>query len=215
MVVTYSVKYRDYQRKIRNSQVERALKAINAGSSKLKKTNQNDYKRFIDRTSLTADGEVAEKETYGINTESIAKEEAFDGFYAVCTNLDDDASAIGEINKKRWEIEECSGIMKSEFKARPVYLSRDDRIKAHFVTCFLALIVYRLLEKRLGEKYTCREIIDGLRDMNFLKVKGEGFIPAYTRTDLTDDLHEKFGFRTDREIVNTNQMNKIFKATKS
>ena len=215
LIVTYSVKYRDYQRKIRNSQIERALKAINTGSSKLKKTNQNDYRRFIEKTSHTADGEVAEKETYGINTESIAKEEAFDGFYAVCTNLDDDASAIGEINKKRWEIEECSGIMKSEFKARPVYLSRDDRIKAHFVTCFLALIVYRLLEKRLGEKYTCREIIDGLRDMNFLKVKGEGFIPAYTRTDLTDDLHEKFGFRTDREIVNTNQMNKIFKATKS
>ena len=105
--------------------------------------------------------------------------------------------------------------MKSEFKARPVYLSRDDRIKAHFLTCFLALIVYRLLEKRLGGKYTCHEIIEGIRNMNFFEVKGEGFVPTYTRTDFTDDLHDAFGFRTDCEIVNKHQMKNFFKATKS
>jgi len=215
LVVTYSIKYRDYQRKIRNNQVERAQKAIDSNPGKLKKCNPNDYKRFIDKTHCTADGEVAEHETYSINTELISKEEVFDGFYAVCTNLEDEASAIIKVNRSRWEIEECFRIMKSEFKARPVYLSRDDRIAAHFMTCFISLVIYRLLEKKLNGKYTCPEIIKGLRDMNFLKVKGEGYIPSYTRTDFTDDLHEAFGFRTDYQVVTTDQIKKIFKSTKS
>lgn len=105
--------------------------------------------------------------------------------------------------------------MKSEFRARSVYLSRDDRIEAHFTTCFIALVIYRLLEKRLKEKYTCHEIINGLRDMNSLEVKGEGYVPCYTRTDFTDDLHEAFNFNTDYQILTTKQMKKIFKNTKS
>ena len=105
--------------------------------------------------------------------------------------------------------------MKSEFKARPVYLSRDDRIKAHFMTCFISLVIYRLLEKKLNEKFTCSEIIHGLRDMNFLEIKGDGYIPTYTRTDFTDSLHETFGFRTDYQIVSTSQMKKILKETKT
>ncbi|HEY5583129.1 MAG TPA: IS1634 family transposase [Ruminiclostridium sp.] len=214
IIVTYSVKYKNYQRKIRHSQIERAQKTIDTNPTKLKKCNQNDYKRFIKKTNCTADGEIAEKEIYNINSELILKEEAFDGFYAVCTNLEDNASEIIKVNNRRWEIEECFRIMKSEFKARPVYLSRDDRIEAHFTTCFISLIIYRLLEKRLKEKYTCNEIIDGLKDMNFHKINGDGYTPSYTRTDFTDDLHEAFGFRTDYEIVNTSQMKKIFKATK-
>jgi len=215
IIVTYSIKYRDYQRNIRNSQVERAQKAIDSNPGKLKKCNPNDYKRFIEKSHCTADGEVAEHEIYSINTGLIAKEEAFDGFYAVCTNLEDDVSAIISVNRRRWEIEECFRIMKSEFKARPVYLSRDDRIEAHFMTCFISLVIYRLLEKKLNGKYTCQEIIGGLRDMNFFKIKGEGYVPAYTRTDFTDDLHEAFGFRTDYQIVNTSKMKRIFKSTKS
>ena len=214
IIVTYSIKYRDYQRKIRNSQIERAQKTIDSNPTKIKKYNQNDYKRFIKKTSCTSDGEIAEKEIYSIDIEIIAKEEAFDGFYAVCTNLEDDAAEIIKVNNRRWEIEECFRIMKSEFKARPVYLSRDDRIEAHFTTCFISLIIYRFLEKMLGEKYTCSEIIRGLKDMNFYEIKGEGYIPTYTRTDFTDDLHEAFDFRTDYEIINTRQMKKIFKATK-
>ena len=105
--------------------------------------------------------------------------------------------------------------MKSEFKARPVYLSRDDRIEAHFLTCFISLVIYRLLEKKLNCKYTCQEITNGLREMNFLEIIGDGYIPTYTRTDFTDDLHEAFGFRTDYQIVNTKQMKKILKSTKS
>ncbi len=148
--------------------------------SKRNKCNQNDYKRFIQKKACTPDGEIAEKEIYSINSDLILKEEAFDGFYAVCTNLDDNPSEIIKVNNRRWEIEECFRIMKSEFKARPVYLSNDDRIEAHFTTCFISLIIYRLLEKKLNEKFTCCEIIKGLKEMNFCEVKGEGFTPAYT-----------------------------------
>ena len=215
LIVTYSIKYRDYQRKIRNSQIERAQKTIDTNPTKLKKCRQNDYKRFIHKTNCTVDGEVAENEIYRIDTALIQKEEVFDGFYGVCTNLEDDAAEIIKVNHRRWEIEECFRIMKSEFKARPVYLSNDDRIEAHFATCFISLIIYRLLEKMLGEKYTCSEIIRGLKDMNFYEIKGEGYVPTYTRTDFTDDLHEAFDFRTDYQILNTKQMKKILKSTKS
>ena len=214
LIVTFSLKYKNYQSSIRNRQVERAQNAIDKNPTKLKKCNANDYKRFITKSHCTQDGEVADKEILGIDTTLIDQEAAFDGFYAVCTNLEDEASAIIKINQKRWEIEECFRIMKTEFKARPVYLQRDDRIKAHFTTCFISLMIYRLLEKKLEEKYTCSEIISGLRDMNFYEIKSEGYIPTYTRTDLTDDLHEKFGFRTDYQILNIKQMKKIFKDTK-
>jgi len=214
IIVTYSIKYRDYQRKIRNSQIERAQKILDHNPTKLKKSHQNDYKRFISKTNCTPDGEVAEKEIYTINKSLISKEEAFDGFYGICTNLDDAASEIIKVNHRRWEIEECFRIMKSEFKARPVFLSNHDRIEAHFITCFISLMIYRLLEKRLNEKYTCSEIISGLIDMNFNVIKGDGYTPSYTRTDFTDSLHEAFGFRTDYEIVNTSQMKKIFRETK-
>ena len=213
LIVTFSTKYQKYQQSIRNRQVERAQKVIDTNPGKLKKCNSNDYKRFISKSHCTENGEVAENESYSINTDLIAGEAAYDGFYAVCTNLDDDASAIIKVNQRRWEIEESFRIMKSEFKARPVYLQRDDRIEAHFTTCFISLMIYRILEKKLGEKYTCHDIVTGLRDMNFFEITGEGYLPTYTRTDLTDDLHDAFGFRTDYQIVNTKQM-KIFKDTK-
>ena len=91
--------------------------------------------------------------------------------------------------------------MKSEFQARPVYLSRKDQITAHFITCFTALILYRILEKKLGESYATENIIRTLKEMNMLIAPGEGYIPEYTRTDLTDKLHDAFDFRTDYEIV--------------
>ncbi len=214
LIVTFSTKYQKYQQSIRNRQVERAQKVIDTNPGKLKKCNSNDYKRFISKSHCTENGEVAENESYSIDTDLIAGEAAYDGFYAVCTNLDDDASAIIKVNQRRWEIEESFRIMKSEFKARPVYLQRDDRIEAHFTTCFISLMIYRILEKKLGEKYTCHDIVTGLRDMNFFEITGEGYLPTYTRTDLTDDLHDAFGFRTDYQIVNTKQMKKIFKDTK-
>ena len=213
-IVTYSIKYRDYQRKIRNSQIERAQKIIDTNSTKIKKCNANDYKRFIHKTSCTPDGEIADKEIYSIDQAIIQKEEAFDGFYGVCTNLEDDVAEIIKVNHRRWEIEECFRIMKSEFKARPVYLSNADRIESHFTTCFISLIIYRMLEKRLNEEFTCHEIISELRDMNFKEIKGEGYEPLYTRTDFTDALHEAFDFRTDYQIVTRSKMKKIFRDTK-
>lgn len=215
LIVTYSIKYKNYQRMIRDSQIQRAQKTIETNPSKIKKKNQNDYKRFIDKASFTPDGELAEKVKYSINHELISKEEAYDGFYAVCTNIEDDMSRIIKINHQRWEIEECFRIMKSEFKARPVYLSRGDRIKAHFTTCFISLIIYRILEKKLNEKYTCHEIIRSLQEMNFYEIKNEGFVPTYTRTDFTDDLHDAFGFRTDYQIVNKKTLKNILKQTKN
>ena len=216
LVVTYSIKYRNYHRKIRSSQIERAMKLINTNpKAKLKKANQNDYKRFIEKKHYTSDGKQAKKEIYSIDTDLISKEETYDGFYGVCTNLEDDVDIIVKVNRRRWEIEESFRIMKSEFKARPVHLSRDDRIEAHFMTCFMALLIYRILEKKLEEKFTCSTIINSLRKMNFKLEEGEGYIPIYTRTDFTDALNEVFGFRTDYEIVTLKQMKKIFKLTKN
>ncbi len=214
LIVTYSIKYRDYQRKIRTSQIERAQKLIDSNPDKISKCHQNDYKRLIQKTSITSDGEVADKEKYSIDTTLIQKEEAFDGFYGVCTNLEDDVSEIVKVNHRRWEIEECFRIMKSEFKARPVYLRDDDRIEAHFITCFISLIIYRFLEKRLKEQFTCHEIISELREMNFKEIKDEGYEPIYTRTDFTDALHDVFGFNTDYQIITSKRMKKIFKTTK-
>ena len=105
--------------------------------------------------------------------------------------------------------------MKSDFKARPVYLSRDDRIIAHFTTCFLSLVLHRFLEKKLEEKFTSSQIINTLREMNFMEIIGNGYVPTYTRTDLTDALHEKFGFRTDYQIISNTQLKKIFKEIKN
>ena len=214
LIVTYSLKYRNYQRQIRNSQIERAKVAIANKSSKLDKCNPNDFKRFIKKTNITHDGEIAEKKVLSLNTNAIQKEEKFDGFYGVCTNLDDNAEDIIKINQRRWEIEESFRIMKSEFKARPVYLSRDDRITAHFTTCFLSLVILRFLEKKLDEKYTTTQIIDSLKNMNFTECIGNGYIPTYTRTDLTDDLHEVFKFRTDYEILSIKNLKNILKNIK-
>ena len=139
----------------------------------------------------------------------------YDGFYAVVTNLEDDPSEIIKINKRRWEIEENFRIMKSDFEARPVYVQRDDRIKAHFLTCYISLLVYRLLEKKLGEKFTCSQILEALREMNVtLLSKDSGYIPAYKRTKLTDALHNTFSFRTDFEFITKSSMRSIISNTK-
>ncbi|MFA6851221.1 MAG: IS1634 family transposase [Selenomonadaceae bacterium] len=215
LLVTYSLKYKNYQREIRHDQIDRATKLVQKNPKKIGKFNQNDYKRFVTKKSITPDGEIASKNLYNIDFDRIVKEEMFDGYYGICTNLEDDAQSIININHQRWEIEESFRIMKTEFRARPVYLSRDDRIFAHFTTCFLALTLYRFLEKTLENRFTCHKIIQGLRDLNFYKLKNEGYIPAYVSNDFTDLLHEKFQFQTDLQIVSTQEMKKIFKFTKS
>ncbi len=213
LIVSYSPKYAEYQRSVRNRQIERAQNLIN-NTTKISKNRQDDPKRFIKSTSVTNDGEIASKKVFSLNTTAIEKEEEFDGFYAVCTTLEDDISEIIKINKRRWEIEESFRILKTDFKARPVYLKRDDRIKAHFTTCFLSLLIYRILEHTLNEKYTNEKIISTLREMNLAYESEEGYIPLYTRNDITDELHEKYEFRTDYEITTENKMKKILKNIK-
>ena len=213
LIVTYSLKYKNYQQTIRETQLERAKNMI-AKPTKLNKKKTTDPRRFVSEAHCTADGEIANKTIASLNEKQISEEKKYDGFYAVCTNLDDTPSSIIKINQKRWEIEECFRIMKSEFKARPVYLSRKDRITAHFTTCFISLIVYRLLEKKLGNTYTCAEIINTLKKMNMLHYPGDGYAPTYTRTDLTDKLHESFGFRTDYQIISQRNIKKICTSTK-
>ncbi len=213
LIVTFSFKYRDYHRSIRARQLARAVKLADNPSS-LKKNRQNDPKRFVRQDHCTTNGEIADHLITTVDEEVVKEEERYDGFYAVCTNLEDEVSTIISINQKRWQIEECFRIMKSKFQARPVYLSRKDRITAHFITCFTALILYRILEKKLGDEYTCEAIIKTLKEMNMLVMPGEGYIPEYTRTDLTDRLHDVFEFRTDYEIVSQRNMKKILTATK-
>lgn len=213
IIVTYSLKYKDYQQTIRNRQIERARKLMEKPASAYKHS-QNDAKRFIKKTPFTDDGEIANRAVYELDEAAIAEESRYDGFYAVCTNLDDDPADIAKINHDRWEIEESFRIMKSEFEARPVYLQRDDRIEAHFLTCFIALMIYRILEKKLGDKYTCEEIIKTLRDMDMRMVGEHGYIPSYTRTQLTDALHDNAGFRTDYELITPKSMAGIIRRTK-
>jgi transposase len=214
MIVTFSFKYAKYQRNIRQGQIDRAAKAIAGGTAVIKKHHQNDYKRFVSKQVVTEDGEVAEQETYTIDTARIQEEARYDGFYAVCTNLEDDPLAIIEVNHQRWQIEESFRIMKSEFKARPAYVQNDARIEAHFLTCFLALVLYRYLEKALHHQFTCEEILETLQEMNLREVLGEGYIPTYTRSKLTDALHDAFGFRTDYQMIPRNDMKKIVRQTK-
>ena len=207
------LKYMEYQRNIRREQVLRAEQALQS-QEKRDRTRPSDYKRFIKKISVTKDGETADQVVYGLAEDKICDEEQYDSFYAVATNLDEPAEEIIRINHRRWEIEECFRIMKHEFDARPVYLRKDIRISAHFKICFIALILFRYMEKMLGHRYTFNQIIQGLKDIKFLKLKDSGFAPAYTRNDFTDSLHDAFGFHTDYEIISKAEMRNIISKTK-
>ena len=214
LIVSYSIKYRDYLRSIRNRQISRAESMIVSGSKEINHKRQTDPKRFIKTDYATSSGEVADISTSFIDERVIAAEEMYDGFYAVCTNLEDSPESIIKINKRRWEIEECFRIMKSDFEARPVYVKRQDRILAHFITCFISLIIYKYLEKKLNEKYTINQILSTIQEMDFVKYEGKGYQPVYTRTDVTDSLHEAFGFCTSKQIIPTTKMRNICSQTK-
>lgn len=213
LIITFSPKFQEYQRHIREKQISRAMNIIENNPKKIKSNNENDPKRFIEVISTTKNGEVAESNNYILNQDKINDEAKYDGLYAVCTNLEDDVEEIIKINKRRWEIEESFRIMKSEFKSRPVYLSREDRIKAHFLTCFLSLVIFRYLEKKLDEEYTVSEIMDTLKKYELNLIKND-YIPTYTRTNITDLLHDKFQFRTDFEIISGKNLKKIINCVK-
>ena len=217
IIVTFSFKYRSYLQHLRDRQVERANAMIESGRAARRKKSANDASRFIKQENCTQDGELAQITNYSLNKEMVEQEAKFDGFYAVCTDLEDHATDILKVNSRRWIIEDAFRIMKTEFEARPVFLQRDDRIKAHFLTCFLALVLYKYLEKKINkgrDKFSVGDIIGTLTDMNFLSVAGEGYIPTYTRTDITNALNGTADFRTDTQIVAKQRMKKIISETK-
>ena len=214
LIITYSPKYAAYQRSIRDKQVERAQKMLDSGKAKRNQKNPNDPARFIGKMAVTKDGEAADIKQY-LDEDKIAEEAQYDGLYAVCTDLlDDEVGDILKVSEGRWQIEECFRIMKTDFSARPVYLREENRIRAHFLICFLALTIYRYLEKKLDLKYTCEELLETLKGMNFAKIQEQGFIPLYKRETITDDLHEAFGFRTDYQFMTKSKMRTIQKKSK-
>lgn len=214
LIITYSPKYAAYQKKIREQQVERAKAMLSSGKYRKSRKNPNDPARFIDKTAVTDDGEVA-KILYTLDEEKIDQEALYDGLYAVCTDLfDDDPKDILKISESRWQIESCFRIMKTDFSARPVYVQREDRIRAHFLICFLSLLIYRILEKKLNKQYTCEELLDVLKTYEFASIQGQGFMPIYESTKLTDELHRIFGFETDYEFITKRKMKEIQKLSK-
>ena len=214
LIITYSPKYALYQKSIREKQVERAQKMLVSGNTKKNRKNPNDPARFIGTMAATKEGETADIQHYP-DEKKIGEEAEYDGLYAVCTDLlDDEVSDILKVSEGRWQIEECFRIMKTDFSARPVYLQDENRIKAHFLICFLALAIYRFLEKKLDSKYTCGEMINALKSMNFVEVQEQGFIPAYKRESITDALHDACGFRTDYQFITKSKMKTIQKESK-
>ena len=214
LIVTYSPKYARYQKAIRDKQVDRAKKMLDSGAVKKARKNPNDPARFIGKKAATEDGEVAKIHNY-LAEEKIENESLYDGLYAVATDLlDDEISDILKVSEGRWEIEECFRIMKTDFEARPIYLQNETRIKAHFLTCFIALVIYRYLERTLGNSYTCDTILSTLKSMNFASIQGQGFVPLYKRDKLTDKLHEACNFRTDYEFITKRDMKTIQKKSK-
>ncbi len=214
LIITYSPKYARYQKTLRDKQVERAQKMLDSGNTKKNRKNPNDPARFIGSTAATKEGEAADIHHY-LDEDRISEESRYDGLYAVCTDLlDDEAGDILKVSEGRWQIEECFRIMKTDFSARPVYLQDENRIRAHFLICFLALTIYRFLEKKLESRYTCEELLDTLKTMNFAEVQEQGFIPLYKREPVTDALHEVCGFRTDYQFITKSKMKTIQKQSK-
>ena len=233
LIVTFQIKYRDYLRNVRNGQIERAKNKISSSTKgdKIKLSNNpNDYRRLIkeevkieknnqnikDKNSLN-ESKSKDKFSYSYSIdEDVVKEEAkYDGYYGITTNLTGEIEDILKISKNRWEIEESFRILKTDFDSGTIHLSREDRIKAHFLTCFISLLIYRILENKLDYKYTNNQIIEKLKEMDVYEEKGSGYSPAYVRNDLTDDLHDLFGFRTDFEIISYENFKKIFTQVKN
>ena len=214
LIITYSPKYALYQKSIRDKQIERAQKMLDSGNTKKNRKNPNDPARFIGTLAVTKEGEAADVKHY-LDENKISEEGQYDGFYAVCTDLlDDEVDDILKVSEGRWQIEDCFRIMKTDFSARPIYLQDENRIKAHFLICFLALTIYRFLEKKLGSKYTCEKLLDTLKGMNFAEIQEQGFTPLYKREAITDDLHDVCGFRTDYQFITKSKMRNIQKKSK-
>ena len=216
IIVTFNTKFQSYQKHIRDKKLERARNMLN-NPGKLESKNPRDPRYYIKSTQTTEHGEVAEESHYTIDESKVREDERYDGFYAVSTDLEDeDIALIINANKQRWEIEESFEIMKSELKTRPLYVTLEEAIKGHLLTCFIALMVYRILEKKyLLEKYTCDEIIETLKDMNITHLGGNNYIPSFERTALTDELADIFGFQPACEVLTQKYLKKFTRVVNS
>ena len=233
-IVTYSYKFDRYSKKIRARQLERAEKAIERGNAKRGKS-PSDPNRFIKVDYATQDGEVAEIKSMGIDAERVEYEEKYDGFYCLITSLEEKdfhARHVLRHNAYRFQVEALFRVTKTDLRSRPVYLQVEDRIKGHFITCIIALMILRMVQIDLDKlnnvgkdeadkgkgkpegHYSITEIRNTLEEMRLVENKDGSFIPAYDRTRITDDINELLGHRTDTQVVPKARIRKILKDVK-
>jgi transposase len=213
IIITFSRKMMEYQRFIRNRQIERAKKLLSLKDPEEIKKGPNDVRRFMKRTAKTRSGEKAIVE-YVLDEEKIAEEEKYDGFYAVATNLTDPAKDILDVAKKRYRIEDCFRIMKTNFSGRPVNHREARRIKAHFLICYTALLVYRLLECRLDEQdthITPESLITTLKNMNVANFHDMEYMALYNGSKTLDALTSLTGLVLDNAHYKPKELNRIIK----
>ncbi|MEG1195254.1 MAG: IS1634 family transposase [Clostridia bacterium] len=213
IIITFSRKVMEYQRHIRNAQIDRAKDILKNSNVEDIKKGPHDVTRFIKRLSTGKDGEKA-SDYYAIDQSVIDNEEKYDGYYAVATNLDDDAKTILAINAKRYQIEDCFRVLKTNFNARPVYHRNRNRIIAHFVICYTALLIYRLLENKLdecGTHFTTNDILQTLRNMNVMNTQDAFYTATYTSSQVCTTLNSLFDLGLDKKYYLPKDLNRKLK----
>ena len=203
----------EYQRTVRNKQIERAKKILGNLDPETYKKGPHDVTRFIKRIS-SKDADNKSSSQYVLNQDIIDEEEKYDGFYAIATNLDDSARDILAISTKRYKIEDCFRVMKTNFSARPVYHRNRNRIIAHFMICYTALLIYRLLENKLdkcGTHFTIDNIIDTLKAMQVANIEDMYYMSTYSGSEVCTTLNNTFGLELDRKYYRPKELNKIVK----
>lgn len=205
IIITYSRKMAEYQKNIRNKQIERAKALLARGVDDIRK-GPNDIARFIKSTN---------KSLYTLDQDRIDLEEKYDGFYAIATNLlEDDPKDIIEINSQRYKIEDCFRVLKTNFNGRPVHHRLDNRIVAHFIICYTALLIYRLLEKQLKDKkydFTINEILTTLKNMNVSNRDGLFYEAEFTSSKVCTALNDLFNFGLDKKYYQNSELTKLVK----
>ena len=223
IIVTYSIKYKKFMQRKREKNIKKAEKIIKAKDQKQAEIKSNDkVRKIIKIENLTEDGKKAKISKYSVDEEAISLDERYDGFYAVSTSISEDltVSDIIKINKGRWQIEESFMLMKAEFKSRPVFVKKAPHIKAHFATCFLGLLVFRLLEKEVNDRsetlITAPELLKAIRSLkiNALSSTKSGYTGSVLRTEITDVLHSMSPVRFDCEYISASDIKRAIKISK-
>lgn len=213
IIITFSRKMMEYQRYIRNRQIERAKKILKNLDPDTYKKGPNDVTRFIKRKSKTTSGEEV-TELYEIDQSVIEEEEKYDGFYAIATNLDDPAKDIIEISSNRYKIEDCFRVLKTNLSARPVFHQKRERIISHFLICYTALLIYRILEKKLNTNnthFTTENIIETLRNMNVANIEDMCYMSTYTCSQVVTELNAVINLGLDKKYYQPKDLNKKIK----